>query len=100
MKDVNPDNFTYGNTDSSYVYNYYDSLTANTAYFLSNYSKTNYLEDRAVLFSNLMTNNTKYPYLNKNTPIYNKAVLISNQLRDNFSSVKNSNSVYWEKLIN
>ena len=100
MKDVNPDNFTYGNTDSSYVYNYYDSLTANTAYFLSNYSKTNYLEDRAVLFSNLMTNNTKYPYLNKNTPIYNKAVLISNQLRDNFSSVKNSNSVYWKKLIN
>lgn len=100
MKDVNPDNFTYGNTDSSYVYNYYDSLTANTAYFLSNYSKTNYLEDRAVLFSNLMTNNTKYPYLNKNTPIYNKAVLISNQLRDNFSSVKNSNNVYWEKLIN
>ena len=99
MVSVNPSGFTYGSTDSSYVYDYYNSSTASTAYFLSNYSKTNYLEDRAVIFASLMTSTMKYPYLNNDTPIYNKARLISNQLRDNFNSVKNSSNVYWERLL-
>lgn len=99
MIPVNPSGFAYGNTDSSYVYDYYNASTASTSYFLSNYSKTNYLEDRAVIFASLMTSTTKYSYLNKGTPIYNKAKLISNQLRDNFSSVKNSSNVYWERLL-
>lgn len=99
MVSVNPSGFTYGSSDSSYVYDYYNASTASTAYFLSNYSKTNYLEDRAVIFASLMTSTMKYPYLNNGTPIYNKARLISNQLRDNFNSVKNSSNVYWERLL-
>lgn len=99
MVSVNPSGFTYGSTDSSYVYDYYNASTASTAYFLSNYSKTNYLEDRAVIFASLMTSTMKYPYLNNGTPIYKKARLISNQLRDNFNSVKNSSNVYWERLL-
>ena len=99
MIPVNPSGFVYGNTDSSYVYDYYNTATTNTSYFLSNYSKTNYLEDRAVIFASLMTSTIKYSYLNKGTPIYNKAQLISNQLRDNFNSVKNSSNVYWERLL-
>lgn len=99
MISVNPSGFTYGSSDSSYVYDYYNASTASTAYFLSNYSKTNYLEDRAVIFASLMTSTMKYPYLNNGTPIYNKARLISNQLRDNFNSVKNSSNLYWERLL-
>ena len=99
MASVNPSGFTYGSTDSSYVYDYYNASTASTAYFLSNYSKTNYLEDRAVIFASLMTSTMKYPYLNNGTPIYKKARLISNQLRDNFNSVKNSSNLYWERLL-
>lgn len=99
MVSVNPSGFTYGSSDSSYVYDYYNASTASTAYFLSNYSKTNYLEDRAVIFASLMTSTMKYPYLNNSTPIYKKARLISNQLRDNFNSVKNSSNLYWERLL-
>ena len=99
MVSVNPSGFTYGSSDSSYVYDYYNVSTASTAYFLSNYSKTNYLEDRAVIFASLMTSTMKYPYLNNGTPIYKKARLISNQLRDNFNSVKNSSNLYWERLL-
>lgn len=99
MASVNPSGFTYGSSDSSYVYDYYNASTASTAYFLSNYSKTNYLEDRAVIFASLMTSTMKYPYLNNGTPIYKKARLISNQLRDNFNSVKNSSNLYWERLL-
>ena len=99
MVSVNPSGFTYGSSDSSYVYDYYNASTASTAYFLSNYSKTNYLEERAVIFASLMTSTMKYPYLNNGTPIYKKARLISNQLRDNFNSVKNSSNVYWERLL-
>ena len=99
MVSVNPSGFTYGSSDSSYVYDYYNASTASTAYFLSNYSKTNYLEDRAVIFASLMTSTMKYLYLNNGTPIYKKARLISNQLRDNFNSVKNSSNLYWERLL-
>ena len=99
MVSVNPSDFTYGSSDSSYVYDYYNASTASTAYFLSNYSKTNYLEDRAVIFASLMTSTMKYPYLNNGTTIYKKARLISNQLRDNFNSVKNSSNLYWERLL-
>ena len=99
MVSVNPSGFTYGSSDSSYVYDYYNASTASTAYFLSNYSKTNYLEDRAVIFASLMTSTMKYPYLNNGTTIYKKARLISNQLRDNFNSVKNSSNLYWERLL-
>lgn len=99
MVSVNPSSFTYGSSDSSYVYDYYNASTASTAYFLSNYSKTNYLEDRAVIFASLMTSTMKYPYLNNGTPIYKKARLISNQLRDNFNSVKISSNLYWERLL-
>lgn len=99
MVSVNPSGFTYGSSDSSYVYDYYNASTASTAYFLSNYSKTNYLEDRAVIFASLMTSTMRYPYLNNGTPIYKKARLISNQLRDNFNSVKNSSNLYWERLL-
>ena len=52
MKDVNPVGFTYGDTSNDYVY-YFTSV--DNAYFLSTYGKKNYLEDRAVLFSDMMT---------------------------------------------
>ena len=49
MNKLNPEGFTYGNQTNEYVYYY-----SNPAYFLSAYSKSNYKEDRAVLFSDMI----------------------------------------------
>ena len=61
MKEVNPIDYTYGDTSNNYVY-YYSNL--NNAYFISAYSKTNYLEDRAVIFSDLMSRRITKDYYN------------------------------------
>lgn len=45
MNQLNPEGFTYGNQNNDYVYYFSDS-----AYFLSSYSKSNYKEDRVVIF--------------------------------------------------
>ena len=69
MKDVNPVGFTYGDTSNDYVY-YYTSV--DNAYFLSTYGKTNYLEDRAVLFSDMMSRALAKDYYDDGTPINKK----------------------------
>ena len=74
MKSYNPEGFSYGSNDSSYDFNF---SNPNDAYFISYYSRQSYLEDRAVLFSDMMTRTTKRPYYNDGTPINKKAKLIS-----------------------
>lgn len=49
MNKLNPEGFTYGNQINEYVYYY-----SNPAHFLSAYSKSNYKEERAVLFSDMI----------------------------------------------
>ena len=56
MKSYNPEGFSYGSNGSAYDYNF---SNPNDAYFLSYYSRQSYLEDRAVLFSDMMTRATK-----------------------------------------
>ena len=70
MKSYNPEGFSYGSNDSTYDYNF---SNPNNAYFLSYYSRQSYLEDRAVLFSDMMTRTTKRPYYNDGTPLNKKA---------------------------
>ena len=96
MKDVNPVGFTYGDTSNEYVY-YFTSV--DNAYFLSAYGKTNYLEDRAVLFSDMMTRTIKKPFYNDGTPINKKAKLISAQIKEHFNTLSNTGRYYWDRFL-
>ena len=96
MKDVNPVGFTYGDTSNDYVY-YFTSV--NNAYFLSAYGKRNYLEDRAVLFSDMMTRTIKKPFYNDGTPINKKAKLISSQIKEHFNTLSNTGRYYWDRFL-
>ena len=96
MKDVNPVGFTYGDTSNDYVY-YFTSV--NNAYFLSAYGKRNYLEDRAVIFSDLMTRTFTKDYYDDGTPINKKAKLISSQIKEHFKSLSNTGRYYWDRFL-
>ena len=96
MKDVNPVGFTYGDTSNDYVY-YFTSV--DNAYFLSTYGKRNYLEDRAVLFSDMMTRTIKKPFYNDGTPINKKAKLISSQIKEHFNTLSNTGRYYWDRFL-
>ena len=96
MKDVNPVGFTYGDTSNEYVY-YFTSV--DNAYFLSAYGKTNYLEDRAVLFSDMMTRTFAKDYYDDGTPINKKAKLISSQIKEHFNTLSNTGRYYWDRFL-
>ena len=96
MNDVNPVGFTYGDTSNEYVY-YFTSV--DNAYFLSSYGKTNYLEDRAVIFSDLMTRTFTKDYYANGTPINKKAKLISLQIKEHFNTLSNSERYYWDRFL-
>ena len=96
MKDVNPVGFTYGDTSNDYVY-YFTSV--NNAYFLSAYGKRNYLEDRAVIFSDLMTRTFTKDYYDDGTPINKKAKLISSQIKEHFKTLSNTGRYYWDRFL-
>ena len=96
MKDVNPVGFTYGDTSNDYVY-YFTSV--DNAYFLSTYGKRNYLEDRAVLFSDMMTRTFAKNYYDDGTPINKKAKLISSQIKEHFNTLSNTGRYYWDRFL-
>ena len=96
MKSYNPEGFSYGSNDSAYDYNF---SNPNDAYFLSYYSRQSYLEDRAVLFSDMMTRTTKRPYYNDGTPLNKKAKLINDQLHKYYNCVSKSAKEHWERFI-
>ena len=96
MKDVNPVGFTYGDTSNEYVC-YFTSV--DNAYFLSSYGKTNYLEDRAVIFSDLMTRTFTKDYYANGTPINKKAKLISLQIKEHFNTLSNTGRYYWDRFL-
>ena len=96
MKDVNPVGFSYGDTSNEYVY-YFTSI--DNAYFLSAYGKTNYLEDRAVIFSDLMTRTFAKDYYDDGTPINKKAKLISSQIKEHFNTLSNTGRYYWDRFL-
>ena len=94
MKDYNPSGFVYGSQTNEYVYYY-----SNPAYFLSAYSKSNYKEDRAVLFADMMFRSLKKDYYSAGNPINEKAKLISRQLETYFDCVSSSVKENWERFI-
>ena len=96
MKSYNPEGFSYGSSDSTYDFNFSNS---NDAYFISYYSRQSYLEDRAVLFSDLMTRTTKRSCYNDGTPINKKAKLISSQIKEHFKTLSNTGRYYWDRFL-
>ena len=96
MKDVNPVGFSYGDKSNDYIYY---STNANDAYFLSAYSKTNYLEDRAVIFSDLMFRSFTKDCYADGTPINKKAKLISSQIKSHFKTLSNTGRYYWDRFL-
>lgn len=94
MMEYNPSGFIYGKQTNEYVY-YYD----NPAYFLSAYAKTNYKEDRAVLFENMMFRTVKKDYYVKGNPINEKSRVISEQLSTYFDCVKDNVQEHWERFV-
>ncbi|MDO4376200.1 MAG: hypothetical protein Q4C33_03395 [bacterium] len=93
MLDMNPDGFVYGSLDEAYV-NFY--VSSESVYFLSKYAKTNYLEDRATLFEDMMTRPFKKDYYNEGMPINKKAKLISQQIE---TYIGGNSSSYWRRFI-
>ena len=96
MRSYNPEGFSYGSNDKSYDYNF---SNPNDAYYLSYYSRQSYLEDRAVLFSDMMSRSTKRPYYNDGTPINKKAKLISTQIKEHFNILSNTGRYYWDRFL-
>ena len=96
MKSYNPEGFRYGSSDSTYDFNF---SNPNDAYFISYYSRRSYLEDRAVLFSDMMTRTTKKAYYNEGTPINKKAKLISSQIKKHFKILSNTGRYYWDRFL-
>ena len=96
MKSYNPEGFRYGSSDSTYDFNF---SNPNDAYFISYYSRQSYLEDRAVLFSDMMTRSTKKAYYNEGTPINKKAKLISSQIKKHFKILSNTGRYYWDRFL-
>lgn len=94
MQEYNPSGFVYGEQSSQYVYGYDFPY-----YFVSNYSKSNYKEDRAEIFANLMFRYWAPEYLKTDNMINEKAKLITNQINQNFSSASSYNN-RWDKFIN
>ena len=72
---------------------------SNPAYFLSAYSKSDYIEDRAVLFSDMMFRALKKDYYSVGNPINEKANVISNQLEKYFDYLSRSTIETWERFI-
>lgn len=96
MNEVNPEGFIYGDKSNDYVYNFTD---VKNAYFVSKYGKTNYLEDRAVIFAELMFRTYTKDCYAKNTPINKKANFISSQIKEHFSILKSTEKYYWDRFI-
>ena len=96
MKSYNPEGFNYGSNDATYDFNF---SNPNDAYFISYYSRQSYLEDRAVLFSDMMTRTTKRSCYNDGTPINKKAKLISSQIKEHFKVLSNTGRCYWDRFI-
>jgi len=92
---LNPLGFSYGLFVDDYNFK-----NEKGAYFIDSYSQTNHLEDRAVIFSDMMTRVIPKIYYNKDEPIYFKAKMIASELNFYFNCVSDDVLEHWERLIN
>lgn len=97
----NPKSFSYAESYIDYEDNTEYDLYSD--YFLDSYSLTYPTEDRAVLFGTCMQDyfddNTNDSNFGKGTPLYSKMKYYTTCIRENFNSVKNSETLPWEIMF-
>ena len=91
---LNPIGYTYGTAISSYTYS-----GSSGAYFINDYSQTNYKEDRATLFADMMSRTVKTTYMNEGEPILLKMRRIAEEIDTCFQTVTSYNNEHWERFI-
>ena len=95
---LNPPDFTYGYTNSSYTYNMLNHPRG--AYFINDYAQTNYLEDRASTFEDMMSRAYAPPgCYEEGEVIKEKGKLIASQIETYFNSVSPSVTEPWERFL-
>jgi len=96
---LNPQGFVYGNFNGAYAFLDKDSNCGNYCYFSDLYGETNYREDRAEIFADLMTRtyllNGQYI---SGSPMRAKADILISNLDNYFSTVRNT-SPTWKRLL-
>ncbi len=96
-------NFSYRGDDGG-DYNNYDytptyNADAENVYFIDAYSKTFALEDRARLFESLFMSETELNSVFAYEHIRDRAEYLCEVIRENFESVRNADSVWWERFL-
>lgn len=94
MMQFNPEDFSYGTQSNRYVY-----FLDNPYYFISKYSKSNYKEDRAEIFANLMFRSNPPDCFKFENPVKEKAKIITKQINQNFNSAISGNN-RWDRFVN
>lgn len=94
MMQFNPEDFSYGTQSNRYVY-----FLDNPYYFISKYSKSNYKEDRAEIFANLMFRSNTPDCFKFENPVKEKAKIITKQINQNFNSAISGNN-RWDRFVN
>lgn len=94
MMQFNPEDFSYGTQSNRYVY-----LLDNPYYFISKYAKSNYKEDRAEIFANLMFRSNPPDCFKFENPVKEKAKIITKQINQNFNSTISGNN-RWDRFVN
>lgn len=97
---LNPKGFTYDSNieDLTQEYVYSEGKKLSDCYFITKYSKTSAKEDRAEIFAELMTCNTRPEYLNGDENIRIKVEYLCNVTNINIG-LKGDNSYYWGRFI-
>lgn len=94
MMQFNPEDFSYGTQSNRYVY-----FLDNPYYFISKYSKSDYKEDRAEIFANLMFRSNPPDCFKFENPVKEKAKIITKQINQNFNSAISGNN-RWDRFVN
>lgn len=94
MMQFNPEDFSYGTQSNKYVY-----FLDNPYYFISKYAKSNYKEDRAEIFANLMFRSNPPDCFKFENPVKEKAKIITKQINQNFNSAISGNN-RWDRFVN
>lgn len=94
--ELNPNDYSYGTNEKSYVFSETNNVNS---FFLNNYAQTNHLEDRAVLFGDIMSDSVGSNCYVVGTPLYKKMEVLVSQLDYYFDCVDSSNLPYWSRFL-
>lgn len=99
-QDNNPTDFEYTNDVNKITAKYVYIDGQKGAYFITPYAKYSVKEDRAETFAQMMIDDTKKTYYNKDEMIYNKMIIIKDTLYKVFDCVSTDIKIkYFERYL-